>query len=252
MVKKVIFGVLNALTLVLLFVSFTTEVLISFDRVFGLTLRRLFGLSRVVVGVVAAGIAVAMLLANCAIAYVRRSKVLVHWTMNLAIVVAVVWMLGVSRYSPYRTMSPEFDNELYVDEYGDISGEKLGLYAFGGSTNDAPVRFYWQCATVTSYGPIRYNGDVDEFFLAADSGEILAVRADEYADGTWITVKEFLSKDEKLKVFIGERDTEILAEYLETIPHEVVNLSGKTNAEIGQILEEATWGALTWKAEPAN
>lgn len=169
--------------------------------------------------------------------------------MILASILAVCCTLGLRQFSPYQTMRPGFDKDLSIDEYGSIVGEKLGTYAISIPTYDLPVKLYWQCSSVTSYGPIRYGDEMDEFFLTVDSGDVLVMSVNEYADGVWITIKEFILDCGMLPIYIGEDDTEIMAGYLDSIPHEIVDLSGKTDAEISQILEAATWDKLIWTTD---
>lgn len=247
--KKIVLRSLNTLALILLFISFMIEIWVCFDRTFCLTLRKTFGWSPVVVGLIVAVVGVTMLLTHAAIAKAKETRLLIMPVMIFASILALVGAIFFDRCLPRWTMRSGFDEDLFIDEYGCIAGEKLGTYALNLLTEDTPVKLYWQCSSVTSYGPIRYGDGAEELFISMDSGEVLAMSVDEYFDGTWITIKEFTLDHDMLLVFIGEEDTEILAEYLESIPHEIVNLSGKTVEEISQILEEATWHTMTWTTD---
>lgn len=246
--KRKVLRVLDGLTLVLGCLSFVVELLILFDHGLCFVIQRAGG-NLAIIGIVSAAVAIVMMSLNLAIAGARGARFRGRGAMVLAFVLAPFCMIGGAYILPDQTMKPGFDKDLSINEYGSIVGEKLGTYAISILTDNTPVKLYWQCSSVTSYGPIRYGDEMGEFFITVDSGDVLAVNVDERADGAWITIKEFVLDREMLLVFIGEDDTEIMAEYLESMSHEIVNLSGKTDEEISRILEVATWNTLTWTTD---
>lgn len=248
--RRKVLRVLNVLTLVLLFAGFTIEICMYFDYVLCFTVRRVFGWSPVILGIMATVVTIAAILVNTVIACLGKfNKLRVGLVMLLAVILTPISAAVLDSHSPYRTMRPGLDEEFFIDEHGSVVGEKLGTYAIKVPTEGMSVKAYWQCISVTSYGPVRYRDELDECFISVDSRGVLAVSFDEYADGVWITVKEFTYKYDLLEVFISEDDTKIVAEYLDSISHEVVNFSGKTDSEISEILETATWNTVSWTTD---